>query len=130
MNDWERFEELESILDEIDSFDGCIIVEGKKDIRALKALGLEPEILCVQRDGGPLRMAEILTERGKEAMILTDWDDKGNILADELEHHLSHSCIRYDSDTRKRLRDICIKDIKDVESLDSLYVRLKDLYQQ
>ena len=130
MNDKERFEELESILDDIDAFDGCVIVEGKKDIRALKALGLDLDLLCVQRDGGPLRMAEILSERGTEAMILTDWDDKGNILADELEHHLSNSCIRYDSETRKRLRDICIKDIKDVESLDSLYVRLKDLYQQ
>lgn len=130
MNDRERFEELESILDEIDAFDGCVIVEGKKDIRALRALGLDLDILCVQRDGGPLRTAEILSERRADAMILTDWDDKGNILADELEHHLSHSCIRYDAETRKRLRDICIKDIKDVESLDSLYVRLKDLYQQ
>ena len=46
-------------------------------------------------------------------------------MAKDLSEQLSALCISYDMNIRKDLRDICIKDIKDVESLHSLYVRLE-----
>ena len=45
----------------------------------------------------------------------------------DLKQQLDALCVKYDIDIRNRLRDICIKDIKDVESLDSFYERLKKL---
>ena len=130
LNDDERFEALEEILDAIQdmSADHVLLVEGKKDVAALRNLGLDAEIICVQRDGGPLRSAELLSNIGKKGIILTDWDDRGNRLTDDLAHHLSSLCISYDLDIRDRLRNICIKDIKDVESLDSFYRRLESNY--
>lgn len=127
MNDDERLRRLDEILDRIQSmsFDHVILVEGKNDRRSLLDLNLSLDTIEVQRDGGPLRAAEMVYESGKKAIILTDWDDRGDRLAKDLSEQLSALCISYDMNIRKDLRDICIKDIKDVESLHSLYVRLE-----
>lgn len=127
MNDDERLRRLDEILDRIQSMssDHVILVEGKNDRRSLLDLNLSLDTIEVQRDGGPLRAAEMVYESGKKAIILTDWDDRGDRLAKDLSEQLSALCISYDTNIRKDLRDICIKDIKDVESLHSLYVRLE-----
>lgn len=127
MNDDERLRRLDEILDRIQSMssDHVILVEGKNDRRSLLDLNLSLDAIEVQRDGGPLRAAEMVYESGKKAIILTDWDDRGDRLAKDLSEQLSALCISYDMNIRKDLRDICIKDIKDVESLHSLYVRLE-----
>ena len=118
---------MDEILDRIQSMssDHVILVEGKNDRRSLLDLNLSLDTIEVQRDGGPLRAAEMVYESGKKAIILTDWDDRGDRLAKDLSEQLSALCISYDMNIRKDLRDICIKDIKDVESLHSLYVRLE-----
>ena len=129
MNDSERLEQLENILDELQEMSSTHIclIEGNKDRRALDNLGLEDlKTIEVQREGGPLRAAEMVSSMGKEAIILTDWDDRGNRIEKDLREQLDALCVRYDTEIRERLRDICIKDIKDVESLDSLYKRLKN----
>ena len=127
MNDDERLRRLDEILDRMQSMssDHVILVEGKNDRRSLLDLNLSLDTIEVQRDGGPLRAAEMVYESGKKAIILTDWDDRGDRLAKVLSEQLSALCISYDTNIRKDLRDICIKDIKDVESLHSLYVRLE-----
>ena len=127
LNDDERLRRLDEILDRIQSMssDHVILVEGKNDRRSLLDLNLSLDTIEVQRDGGPLRAAEMVYESGKKAIILTDWDDRGDRLAKDLSEQLSALCIPYDMNIRKDLRDICIKDIKDVESLHSLYVRLE-----
>ena len=129
MNDPERLELLEIILDELQEMSSTHIclIEGNKDRRALDNLGLDDlKTIEVQREGGPLRAAEKVFSMRKEAIILTDWDDRGNRIEKDLREQLDALCVRYDTEIRERLRDICIKDIKDVESLDSLYKRLKN----
>ena len=130
MNDADRLEALEGILDEL--CDMCethiALIEGNKDRRSLDNLGLQDlRTIEVQREGGPLRAAESLFQTKKQAIILTDWDDRGNRIENDLKIQLDALCISYDTDIKRRLRDICIKDIKDVESLDSLYKRLKTI---
>ena len=130
MNDAERFEALEEILDILQEMSATHIalIEGNKDRRALDNLGLcDLQTIEVQREGGPLRAAERLSEMKMPAIILTDWDDRGNRIEQELKIQLDALCVKYDTEIRLRLRDLCIKDIKDVESLDSFYERLKKL---
>ena len=79
-----------------------------------------------QREGGPVRAAEYVAEKGKKAIVLTDWDNKGEYLAYELEAQLKAMCVQYDTGIRKRLADLCRKDIKDIESLNTMYKRLME----
>lgn len=133
MNDQERLEEIEVILDELQDMSGdhIALIEGNKDRRALNNLGLyDLRSIEVQREGGPLRAAERVSEMGIKAIILTDWDDRGNRIEKDLRTQLDALCVQYDTNIRERLRDVCIKDIKDVESLDSLYKRLKSLQDE
>ena len=129
MNDEERLESIETILDELQDFSDTHIalIEGNKDRRALDNLGLQSlRTIEVQREGGPLRAAEMVSDMSLDAIILTDWDDRGDRIERDLRKQLDALCVSYDTSFKDRLRNICIKDIKDVESLDSLYKRLKN----
>jgi len=126
MTDEQRLEMLEDEIDELRelAIDHIIIVEGINDKKALISLGLNATFLMVQQEGGPTRIAESVYERKRKAVILTDWDDKGDIIAAELKRNLSALAVPFDMSVRSRLKDICVKDIKDIESIDSLYERL------
>lgn len=120
-----RLEILESVLEELSILsDHVIIVEGPKDKEALTDLCISGEMIAVQSEGGPLKISETICAEGKRAVILTDWDRKGESIADELKRNLSALCVHFDTQIRTRLIDVCVKDIKDVESLPALYRRL------
>jgi 5S rRNA maturation endonuclease (ribonuclease M5) len=65
-----------------------IIVEGKKDESALKALGIEGRIIRVRQN--KKRLFELAEELApyKAVIILTDFDHEGEELADELSKYL------------------------------------------
>ena len=133
MNDAERLEEIDSLLDMLEGMKDThiVLIEGNKDRRTLDALGLEDiRTIEVQREGGPVRAAEKVSGEKRSAVILTDWDRRGDRLEKELIAQLDALCIPYDTTIRTRLRDVCIKDIKDVESLDTLYARLDAIRQR
>ncbi len=59
-----------------------VIVEGRKDEKALRQLGIQNIILI---GGNPLhRIPEKIKDSSKEIVILTDFDKKGNQLATKL----------------------------------------------
>ena len=126
MNPERRLELIEEVLNEIDLMpDGMIImVEGMNDKKALTSLGIRKGMIAVQSEGGPLRAAEEVHRRNASAIILTDWDSKGGTIAEELKRNLSSLSVRYDTTARDRLERLCVKDIKDVESLPALCRRL------
>ena len=128
MTDLERLELIDAVLDDLDSQiqSSIILIEGLKDKRSLEPLIGEFECFMVQREGGPVRAAEYVAEKGKKAIVLTDWDNKGEYLAYELEAQLKAMCVQYDTGIRKRLADLCRKDIKDIESLNTMYKRLME----
>jgi len=126
LNDEERLAEIEEVLDELRelSEDHIILIEGIKDKKALSSIGIDGEVFMIQSEGGPIRAAEYVYEHGGEAVILTDWDRKGGIIAHELEGQLSALGVEYDISIRAKLSFLCKKYIKDVESLDTLLERL------
>ena len=101
-----------------------ILVEGKEDERALRGLGVKGTFYHIQSGGGPVRAAEFVAERGCEALVLTDWDKKGDLLAEKVMQQLDALCVKHDGRFRIRLRNACSRYVKDVESLDGLYRRL------
>ncbi len=124
--DADRYEAIVEILEDLEelSEDSVILVEGRRDASALKRLGITGDIFTVQSSGGPIKAAEYVYEQKKKAVILTDWDSKGDTIASDLETQLSALDVSYDRDIRERLAGQCRIDIKDVQALKELVVKL------
>ena len=78
----------------------------------------------VQSSDGVFGIAERLAKEGKSAVIMTDWDRKGGQLSRLLRSALEANAVPYDDGLRQRLVIVARQDIKDVQSLPSLYSRL------
>lgn len=124
-DDAERLEAISELIEELSSMSGThiILVEGLKDVAALRSVGVEGEFYCVQSGGGPVKAAEHVWHSGRQAVIMTDWDRRGGSLARMLRDNLSALDVRYDDRIRGELAVLCRPYIKDVESVDAV-VRL------
>ncbi len=122
MNDQERLEELEKVLERLTEMlgDHVILVEGNKDVAALRSVGIDGDVFCVQVGGGPVKAAEYVWRAGKRAIILTDWDRRGGSLARDLRVNLASLGVEYDDTIRSDIAFLIRPYAKDVESLDSI----------
>jgi len=127
MNDEERLERLAEVLGRFSEMleDHVLLVEGNKDVAALKNIGIEGDIFCVQVGGGPVKAAEYVWRTGKKALILTDWDRRGGNLAHTLRENLTSLGVEYDDTVRSDLAFLTRTYCKDVESLDSVIANLE-----
>lgn len=125
--DLDALEEQISSLMEASFKGAAIIVEGMRDERALRALGISGPVIMASRRPA-LELAEDAARRYGEIVVLTDWDLKGDEMALKIEQHLRSAGVRADMEIRSKLKKLVRKEIKDVESL-SLYVeRMRALY--
>lgn len=122
----DRLDEIQDVLEEMISRDpkAVILVEGMRDRGALTILGVKGEMIQVQSSDGIFAIAERLAKDGKSAIIMTDWDRKGGQLGRLLRNALNSNSVPYDDTLRQRLVVVAKQDIKDVQSLPSLYSRL------
>ncbi|MPW38142.1 hypothetical protein GBV73_00195 [Thermococcus sp. 101 C5] len=121
----ENYKRFEQIIDKLREFEGVILVEGMRDEVALRKLGVETEIIRLSRL--PLAEIALIASHYHDVMILTDFDRKGEELAKKLTRYLEGYKCRVDTETRRELKKIAKKDIKGIEDLYSLYIRVKDL---
>ncbi len=127
LDDRERLEALLDLIGRMSelSVTHTILVEGSKDVSALRAVGVEGEFFCVQSGGGPVRAAEHVWSSGRQAVIMTDWDRRGGNLAATLRENLSSLGVRYDDGLRSEMARLCRPYAKDVESVDSVVALLR-----
>jgi len=127
MNDEERLEKLAEVFGRLAEMldDHILLVEGNKDVAALRNLGIDGDFFCVQVGGGPVKAAEHVWRSGKRALILTDWDRRGGNLARTLRENLTSLGVEYDDTVRSDLAFLTKVYCKDVESLDSVIGNLE-----
>ncbi len=118
----ENYKRFLELIDKLREFEGALIVEGMRDEVALRNLGVRAEIIKLSRF--PLVEIALIASSYKEVMILTDFDRKGEELARKLLGYLSGYPCRVDSETRKELKRIAKKDIKGIEDLYGLYLKI------
>lgn len=115
------FEDVEKLLDEIidhSSQDAAVIVEGKKDRKALRTLGVKGPIHYISSSGtSALNFLENLPNY-ERAIILTDFDSKGDELAEFCKKHLEKLGTEPISDLRKKLKSYLHKGISEIEGLE------------
>jgi len=124
--DLERAERLHEVIEALCEVNKRfpVVVEGKKDMQALRKLGLSGDIIPLHNGRGIYDFSEELAERFSKVVLLLDWDTKGETLFTSLKENLHGHWEAYGA-FRELLRMICQKDIKDIESIPALLLRLE-----
>jgi len=127
MDECERLAELQQVIDELANraLNGAtILVEGKRDREALDSLGIKGEIILTSQKT-LFNLCEELARSGCDVIILSDWDERGDEVARQVETFLEADGIRPDTMIRERIIPLVRKEIKDVENLHKYMERLK-----
>lgn len=125
--DYESLEELITALQNASTEGAVIIVEGRRDESALRSLGINGPVMLASHKSS-LDLAEDVSRKYSQIIILTDWDEKGEEMCRILEQHLRSVGSRADTDIRNRLKRLVRKEIKDVEGLDLYVERMREIY--
>lgn len=98
-----------------------IIVEGKKDLEALKRIGVKGKICCIK--SSRLNFTDLIDElkEEKEMIIMTDFDKEGDELARQLSSALIQMRVKVNISIRSRMKNLVKKDIKAIEELADYY---------
>lgn len=128
VNDLERAERLREVLEALHEANKRypVIVEGKKDKNALERLGLNGEIIVLNRGKNLYEFCEDIAEKFANVIILVDWDTTGDSLHQTLTEHLTGHWEAF-SPFREIIKMLCQKDVKDVEGIPKLLLRLEGM---
>ncbi len=115
----ERIEDLKEL-----SVDVPIIVEGKKDVNALRASGIKGEIFRISTGLPLFQFCEDIAGQYSAVIILTDLDKEGEKLLKKLRNYLMEKGVKINETFRK---DILSKlETYEVESLHTRLTRLSE----
>jgi len=97
---------------------GCVIVvEGERDRRSLRRLGLAGPVTLVHRGDSLATTAHRLARQSRRVIVLTDWDGEGGLLARRLREFLEAEPVSLDLEYRRRLARILRGELVHVEGL-------------
>ena len=94
-----------------------VVVEGERDRRSLRRLGLEGPVVLVHRGETLSRTAHRLVGHGRRVIVLTDWDREGGLFARRLKEFLEAERIDLDLEYRRRFARILRGELVHVEGL-------------
>jgi 5S rRNA maturation endonuclease (ribonuclease M5) len=117
IDDAERLDMLDELLEELAEAPGPIIVEGRRDTKALRSLGVRGEIIELNQGVGIVEFCESVARAHREVILLTDWDAKGGKLFRALADCFKSLDVKADSDFRRKLARLARKGAKDVEGV-------------
>jgi 5S rRNA maturation endonuclease (ribonuclease M5) len=125
----EKEEKILQILERINeeaSKGNPIIVEGKRDIEALKKLAIEGKIITAKAGKTLLELVSEVEETGaKEVILLLDFDRRGKELTKNLRQHLEKLGIKLNVTFWLSLLNLVGREVKDVEGLAAYMETLK-----
>jgi len=93
-----------------------IIVEGSRDVQALRALGIQGEIVKLHSGRSIQQFCEEFSEHHEEVVILTDWDNRGNQLFHLVTRFMDANWEPYNH-FRQTLRDLAGGAFQQVERM-------------
>jgi len=107
--------ELQKFISQLNSKNGKVIVEGKKDRIALKKLGYTGEILEFHKFGGIINFTDSIAKY-ENIILLFDWDKKGRYPTRKVINLLQRRT-NVDTSYKRKLREITKGKIIFVEQL-------------
>jgi 2,5-diamino-6-(ribosylamino)-4(3H)-pyrimidinone 5'-phosphate reductase len=119
MNDKDRFAKLLDTLARLveENEEVPVIVEGRRDVESLRALGAGGELIPLHTGGTLVEFCETLGRRTERAILLLDWDREGRELHETVRRSLTLAGVEVDDTFRESLKRWVNAQLKDVESL-------------
>ncbi|WGI17253.1 toprim domain-containing protein [Methanonatronarchaeum sp. AMET-Sl] len=125
----EKAERIQKLIKRLRNEKKVILVEGKNDRKSLRNLEIDNELITVAENAQPLStIAEKISRKHNEAIILTDWDPHGDKLSKQLHKVLERYGVTPNDIYRRRLKAMLLKEINDVESLYQFLNNIKKQY--
>lgn len=121
----EQIEGLLAELSEMAAGGAPIVVEGIKDMRALKKLGISGDIRKISNGNSLLNFVESFSG-SKEIIVLTDFDRAGGELAGFIARHARTLGIEPVTEFRDKLKPLLRKNVKDIEGLANFLQRERE----
>lgn len=123
--EWERAEKIREILHYLYEINKLvpIIVEGKRDKKALKDIGFDGEIITIHSGKSIYEFSENIAKSFDKVVLLIDWDEKGEELYSKLGENLNGMWEDFAS-IRELLKILCQKEISEVEQIPVLFQRI------
>jgi 2,5-diamino-6-(ribosylamino)-4(3H)-pyrimidinone 5'-phosphate reductase len=105
----------------------AIVVEGKKDLEALRELGVQGKILSAKTGGRSFLdlLSEIEEAEPREVILLFDFDRRGREWTKRLKMHLEKARIKANVTFWCEFYKLLGKDVKDIESITTYMETLK-----
>jgi len=94
-----------------------VVVEGERDRRSIRRLGIRGAIVLVHRGRTLSETAQDLAATSRRVIILTDWDTEGGHLAQRLKEFLGAGRHGPDLEYRRRLAHLLRGELAHVEGL-------------
>jgi 5S rRNA maturation endonuclease (ribonuclease M5) len=118
----ERVERIQLLFEKLgaDSTKDClIVVEGRKDVQALRELDVESEIVTAKTSRKSFLdlTVEIEKQSCPQVVLLLDFDRRGTELTKRLTQHLEAVRIKTNTNYWKELRALVGRDVKDIEGI-------------
>ncbi len=106
-----------------------ILVEGKKDLHALRRLGIKGEIFCVKASRNIL-IDSLDRIQNEELIVLVDFDRDGKRLVSRITTYLELQGVKVNLGFWKELSSLVRRNVKDIEGLPSYLEKLKKHVRQ
>ncbi|MFC1690982.1 toprim domain-containing protein [Nanoarchaeota archaeon] len=111
--------DLEYWLSELKHSDKLILVEGKKDITALTNLGINETNIVSLSKKDLFNLAEDISKKHKEIILLTDLDKEGKLLYGKLKKLFDEMGVKVDLTFREWLQNNT--KLSHIEGIDTYY---------
>lgn len=123
--DAERAERIRDVLEALYEVNKRIpiVVEGRRDVQALRRIGMVGDIITIHAGKGLYDLCEDIAERFHRVILLLDWDEKGEDLFRTISGNLKGLWEEF-APFRDLIRILCQKEIKDIEGMPGLLERL------
>jgi len=128
----EKAEQIQHILEQLaeEAKSGKpIIVEGRKDEQALKALGIISGKIIFAKKGLKTLLdvvSEIEASSPDEVILMLDFDKEGRELTEQLKNHMEKVGIKANTHYWLKLSSLTGREVKDVEGLATYMQTLKN----
>jgi 5S rRNA maturation endonuclease (ribonuclease M5) len=117
----EVYKELEKLTSHMNYSIDALIVEGPHDVKTMKLLGYEGEILSFSRKGSLIEFSDYISKKFKKVAILTDFDKEGEYLSNIFNRLLTDKRVKTDAFFRRKFRGLLKKVyLSTIESIYSL----------